>query len=97
MTGPDKEGWYTTSLELPEGCHEYKFVIDGKAWKQTRQQQADRQNHNSVLTVGALTPPSVAQGAAGTYKVLFRYRPATVAKEIYLSGSFNKWNPTDKR
>jgi hypothetical protein len=33
MQGPDRDGWYTTTLELPEGRHEYKFVIDGKTWE----------------------------------------------------------------
>ena len=32
MRGPDGEGWYTTTLELPEGRHEYKFLVDGKTW-----------------------------------------------------------------
>jgi hypothetical protein len=30
MTGPDKEGYYSTRLELKQGTYEYKFVIDGK-------------------------------------------------------------------
>jgi mono/diheme cytochrome c family protein/peroxiredoxin len=30
MQGPDREGWYTSTIELAEGRHEYKFVIDGK-------------------------------------------------------------------
>jgi peroxiredoxin len=30
MSGPDKDGFYTASLELPAGRHEYKFFVDGK-------------------------------------------------------------------
>jgi len=30
MQGPDRDGWYTTTIELAEGRHEYKFVLDGK-------------------------------------------------------------------
>jgi peroxiredoxin len=33
MAGPDKDGFYMTSIELGPGRHEYKFVIDGKTWK----------------------------------------------------------------
>jgi membrane-associated protease RseP (regulator of RpoE activity) len=53
MTGPDKEGAFTTRLELGPGVYEYKFVLDGKTW------QADPINYrrtgqdsNSVLIVG---------------------------------------------
>ena len=54
MTGPDKEGWYTTSLPLREGRYEYKFVIDGKTWKQDPgNSNLTGENHNSVLTVGS--------------------------------------------
>ncbi|HEX4070813.1 MAG TPA: redoxin domain-containing protein [Planctomycetaceae bacterium] len=98
MTGPDREGAFTTKLELPEGYHEYKFLVDGHVWKTDPGNGTHTDSeHNSVLAVGALTPPSIAQSAGGTYKVLFCYRPATVAKEIYLSGSFNKWNPTGQK
>ena len=32
MTGPDKEGWFRTTLRLNAGQYEYKFVLDGKTW-----------------------------------------------------------------
>ncbi len=32
MQGPDADGWYTTTISLPEGRHEYKFVVDGTKW-----------------------------------------------------------------
>lgn len=54
MAGPDKEGWYTTSLPLREGRYEYKFVIDGKSWKQDPgNANQTGEYHNSVLTVGS--------------------------------------------
>lgn len=33
MQGPDKDGRWQTTLTLPTGIHEYKFVIDGKIWR----------------------------------------------------------------
>ena len=30
--GPNEEGIYETSIELPAGKYEYKFVLDGKTW-----------------------------------------------------------------
>jgi hypothetical protein len=53
MNGPDSDGFYSASAQLPEGRHEYKFVIDGKTWKQdpgNREQAGDY--HNSVVRVG---------------------------------------------
>jgi hypothetical protein len=52
MDGPDAEGCYTTTLVLKPGKYEYKYVLDGVAWR------ADPGNpgqnglyHNSVLTL----------------------------------------------
>jgi peroxiredoxin len=33
MDGPDMDGWFTTSVELNLGNYEYKFVLDGAAWR----------------------------------------------------------------
>lgn len=53
MCGPDADGCYIATLTFKPGQHEYKFVIDGTAWR------ADPGNprqtgayHNSVLTLG---------------------------------------------
>lgn len=53
MEGPDKEGRFTKRLELPDGLHEYKFVVDGATW------EPDPENvlrtgfyQNSLLLVG---------------------------------------------
>jgi hypothetical protein len=32
LSGPDKRGVWTTTLTLPEGRHEYLFVVDGVTW-----------------------------------------------------------------
>jgi peroxiredoxin len=98
MTGPDRDGWFTTRLELPEGYNEYKYLVDGTVWKTDpgNSVQTDS-DHNSVVTVGAITPPSVARTAGGDYEVVFRYRPTTAAREVYLAGSFNQWKPTEHK
>jgi len=98
LTGPEREGWFSAKLELPEGYNEYKYLVDGKDWRtdpgNSLQTDAD---HNSILAVGALTPPRVARGAGGPCEVLFRYRPATAAKDVFLAGTFNKWKPTEQK
>jgi len=33
MEGPNEKGFYTTTVDLKSGEHEYKFVLDGKIWK----------------------------------------------------------------
>jgi 1,4-alpha-glucan branching enzyme len=32
LSGPDRNGIWTTTLELPEGRYEYLFVVDGNKW-----------------------------------------------------------------
>lgn len=53
MQGPDPTGRFTTTLQLPDGRFEYKFVLDGQHW------QTDPDNpaksgpyHNAVVFVG---------------------------------------------
>jgi len=66
MSGPDKEGWYTMTRVLPEGRHEYKFVLDGKAWRPDPGNSVQAgPDHNSVLTVGSVPPTSVSQLGKG--------------------------------
>jgi hypothetical protein len=33
MDGPDSEGYYTAELRLPAGQYEYKYVVNGRAWR----------------------------------------------------------------
>jgi mono/diheme cytochrome c family protein len=61
MDGPDGDGFYWATVALPEGRHEYKFVIDGTTWKQdpgNREQAGDY--HNSVVWVGKKGTPDQA-------------------------------------
>ncbi len=32
LSGPDKAGWWSITLPLGEGRHEYLFVVDGREW-----------------------------------------------------------------
>ena len=32
LTGPDASGHWTATVELPEGRHEYIFLVDGERW-----------------------------------------------------------------
>jgi 1,4-alpha-glucan branching enzyme len=32
LSGPDKKGAWSVTLELPEGRYEYLFVVDGNKW-----------------------------------------------------------------
>ena len=32
LAGPDASGHWTATVELPEGRHEYIFLVDGKRW-----------------------------------------------------------------
>jgi len=34
MDGPDSDGRFATRLELKRGRHEYKYVLEGKTWRQ---------------------------------------------------------------
>ena len=53
MEGPDKDGYFTTRLELKAGTYEYKFVLDGKTWIADPDNfRTTGSNGNSVVTVG---------------------------------------------
>lgn len=54
MSGPDKDGCYQTSLKLPDGRYEYKFVIDGKRWLHdpSNDEALSSPYRNSVIEVG---------------------------------------------
>ncbi len=58
MTGPDKEGWFRTTLRLNAGHYEYKFVLNGKTW--THDTENPNQNgpfNNSVVRVRPTRKP----------------------------------------
>lgn len=52
MTGPDSDGYYSATVKLPHGQHEYKFVVDGKQWHSDPSNPLQTgQFHNSVLAL----------------------------------------------
>jgi hypothetical protein len=53
MTGPDKDGYYQTSIQLRAGKYEYKFVVNGKVWRRDPNNDAEAGPYrNSVIEVG---------------------------------------------
>lgn len=55
LNGPDKDGWWSITLPLPDGRHEYLFLIDGRIWLADPHAQASADDglggRNSVLYV----------------------------------------------
>jgi peroxiredoxin len=95
MAGPDKEGFFTTTVRLPIGRYQYKYVINGKTWKTDPGNMSRTGGYrNSVLVVGPLHPPVVTRKSDGKYTAAFRYRPPDPCKSVALTGSFNHWKPT---
>ncbi|HVX10008.1 MAG TPA: redoxin domain-containing protein [Pirellulales bacterium] len=52
LDGPDADGFYSTTRMLPPGRHEYKFVLDGTAWRADPGNPEIGKNRNSVLRLG---------------------------------------------
>ena len=67
------DGSWSTSLELPEGTHSYKFVVDGDTWladPQNTLKLADGNGgNNSVLRLGALLTLDPALAKRGDGKI----------------------------
>ncbi|HUE12620.1 MAG TPA: redoxin domain-containing protein [Planctomycetaceae bacterium] len=62
MPGPDRDGWYRTTLPLKAGRYEYKFVVDGKVWRPDPGNAVRAGEYgNSVLVVGAASPSQVSE------------------------------------
>jgi 1,4-alpha-glucan branching enzyme len=95
MSGPDKDGLFTTTQQLPIGRYEYKFVVDGRDWKTDPGNMSRAGSYrNSVLVVGRLYPPTVTRATEGKYSVLFRYHPSKSCKSVAVAGTFNHWKAT---
>ncbi len=76
MNGPDDAGFHSTTVDLPAGRYEYKFVLDGKTWKHDpgNREQAGFYN-NSVVWVG---PRDEVGKTTATKKVKPKF---TISKE----------------
>ncbi len=68
MDGPDTVSTFSTKLKLKAARYEYKFVIEGRAWKAdpANRQQAGFYN-NSVVVVGE--PPNQARSGKGKFTI----------------------------
>ena len=98
MTGPDKSGSFAKTVRLPIGRYQYRYVVEGHGWKTDPGNIAQTgPEHNSVIVVGPLHPPTVTRRGDGKYAAAFRYRPPKSAKDIYLAGTFNKWKPSSQK
>lgn len=85
----ENNGIYETTLELPLGKYEYKFIVDGK-WQTDEKAEEFVSDtfggQNSVVFVGDKNKLSALR------RVEFTYVPQKTVKEVYLAGSFNAWN-----
>ena len=105
MVDPEKDGVWETSLDLPAGRIEYKFVVNGTEWL-TDEDAAEFVNdpyggRNSVLTLkdqpviaGHGTNVAKLQAAgtpAGLHRVPFEFHPKVQGAKVSLAGTFNNW------
>jgi glycosidase len=69
LGGPDADGYWSASLDLPAGVHEYKFVVDGERWvRDPENSEGVNDNHNgqnSVLRLGRLANLKTSPGRTG--------------------------------
>ncbi len=69
MSGPDDAGCWTVRIELPDGIHQYKFVVNGDRWfRDPGNPDTMDDGHsgkNSVLRLGRLGELKVSKGAVG--------------------------------
>lgn len=64
MDGPDALGVFTTKLTLRPGRYEYKYVLEGKAWRHDpANPQQSGHFHNSVLVVAGQAKTDTSGGA----------------------------------
>ncbi len=51
------DGTFTATVELPEGTHEYKYIIDGKWLEDPASESVPNSfgTRNSIINVGAVT------------------------------------------
>lgn len=76
MNGPDGNGRFSATVELPGGQHAYKFVINGNDWRRDPlNSEGEPDNHggqNSVIKLGAVAnlTASVAKVGDGQIEAL---------------------------
>ncbi|MBK9127865.1 MAG: DUF3459 domain-containing protein [Phycisphaerales bacterium] len=69
MRGPDGNGRWSTTVDLPGGRHEYKFLVSGDQWRQDPlNPESVPDNHggqNSLLRLGTAANLSASTAATG--------------------------------
>jgi 1,4-alpha-glucan branching enzyme len=100
MADPDDDGLWETTLHMPPGTYQYKFVVNGTEWyhdKFASHFVADGfGGQNSVMQVGG-DPMIVGddsdsgQKKTGT-EVTFCFAPEGHANAVSVAGSFNGWD-----
>ncbi|MFH1843316.1 MAG: alpha-amylase family glycosyl hydrolase [bacterium] len=113
LTDDDGDGIWAGALELADGEHLYKFVVDG-SWRhdETNPNTADDGfgGFNSVLTVSGDDAVSIGGGELpmdpvppavvlgdGLIQVTFVYSPDQASDQIFLAGEFNGWNAAGEK
>jgi 1,4-alpha-glucan branching enzyme len=51
MDGPNADSWFTASVDLAPGQYEYKFVLDGSAWRSDPGNESGRASISTALNV----------------------------------------------
>lgn len=93
MSDEDGDGTWTTTVTLPPGEYEYRFVIDQNTWLEDPNSEEFAENpfggKNSLIRVGM--PKRAATGPGKPRHVSFEYTPAEPASSVSLAGTFNNW------
>lgn len=100
------DGVYTATVDLSEGDHAYKFVVDN-AWMNDpsadpKLDKPDGQGgSNSVVHVGGAAADAAAKPVAavpaGSAAHVFHFTPAAgtrAATKVFVAGDFNDWSTT---
>lgn len=64
MDGPDADGVFQTTLTLPKGRHEYKFVINGRAWSTDPDNPYQTEGFRNAILYLGVEPPDTPSGEA---------------------------------
>jgi cyclomaltodextrinase len=104
LNDDDKDGVWQTSVDLPPGRLEYKFVVNGDQWfadeNATDSSPDGFGGQNAVLVLkdkpveagyGAAPKPAAAQAGTGLHQVPFRFRPGAKTDRVSIAGTFNDW------
>lgn len=78
-----EDGW-RLRVTLPPGRYEYKFIVDGDWTHDTNNPNSVKNEHNTLNSVLFVSK-----------EVVFELEGYEKATHVYVSGSFNNWNPEE--